>query len=78
MLYFSLYYMSIEGWLGALLCTALPLGPRLTEQSPSGTLCIAVAEGKGSSNGSHTSIKCSGPEVAHITFIETHWLELGI
>ena len=69
--------MSTEGWIGALLCIALSLRPRITELLLFGTAYIAVANEKECSEGSHSNTKCSALEVAHIISIQTHWLELG-
>ena len=77
MIYFSLQDMSTEGSIGALLCIALPLRPRIMELLLFGTAYIAVTNEKEGSEGSHSSTKCSGLEVAHIISIQTHWLELG-
>ena len=77
MVYFSLQDMATEGWIGALLCITLLLRPRITELLLFGTAYIAEASEKECSEGSHSNIKCSGLEVAHVISIQTHWLELG-
>lgn len=71
-------YISIQGWLGALLLVTLALGPRLSKQPPSYTCLVPMAEGRRDFwGGSHRRLSAwPGSCTPTSLLLTTHWLTL--